>query len=129
MRTGHRFARFDIEPREAGVPTLSAEALHSIYLLLLGFSVAGVLATGYQLVTARPASFNIFGDGTGPVAVAHVPFLVFAAPFIMVRDAIHIRRSGAENFMAGLVVSMIAGAWSLLSGKFVMQAVRMLGLG
>jgi hypothetical protein len=108
---------------------LSAEALHSIYLLLLGFSVAGALATGYQLMTARPASFNIFGDGTGPAAVAHVPFLVFAAPFIMVRDAIHIRRSGTENFVAGLVVSMIAGAWSLLSGKFVMVAVRMLGLG
>ena len=108
---------------------MSAQAVNSICLLLLGFSVAGALATGYQLVTARPASFNIFGDGTGPVAVAHVPFLVFAAPFIMVRDAIHIRRSGAENFIAGLVVSMISGAWSLLSGKFVMLAVDMLGLG
>jgi hypothetical protein len=108
---------------------LSAEALQSIHLLLLGFSVAGALATGYQLVTARPASFNIFGDGTGPVAVAHVPFLAFAAPFIMVRDAISVRRSGAENFVAGMVVSMIAGAWSLLSGKVVMTAVAVLGLG
>ena len=108
---------------------MSAEAFHSICLLLLGFSVAGLLGTGYQLVTARPASFNIFGDGTGAVAAAHVPFLVFAAPFIMVRDAIHIRRSGTQNFVAGMVVSMIAGVWSLLSGKFVMQAFAMLGLG
>ncbi len=108
---------------------MSAEAQQSIYLLLLGFSVAGALATGYQLVTARPASFNIFGDGTGPVAVAHVPFLAFAAPFIMVRDAIRVRRSGAENFIAGMVVSMIAGAWSLMSGKVVMQVMTMLGLG
>ena len=108
---------------------MSAEALHSICLLLLGFSIAGMLATGYQLVTTRPASFNIFGDGTGPVAVAHVPFLVFAAPFIMVRDAITMRRSGAENLIAGTIVSMIAGGWSLLSGKFVMLAIDMLGLG
>lgn len=108
---------------------MSAEALQSIYFLLLGFSVAGALATGYQFLTARPASFNIFGDGTGPAAVAHVPFLAFAAPFIMVRDAIRVRRSGAENFVAGMVVSMIAGIWSLLSGKIVMQAVNMLGLG
>ncbi|MET0278381.1 MAG: hypothetical protein ABW198_08620 [Pseudorhodoplanes sp.] len=108
---------------------MSADALHSIYLLLLGFSVAGLLGTGYQLVTARPASFNIFGDGTGAIAVAHVPFLVFAAPFIMVRDAVRVRRSGAENFVAGMIVSMIAGAWSLLSGKVVMHAMTMLGLG
>ncbi len=103
--------------------------MHSIHLLLLGFSVAGLFATGYQLVTARPASFNIFGDGTGAIAVAHVPFLVFAAPFIMVRDAVRVRRSGAENFVAGMIVSMIAGAWSLLSGKVVMHAMTMLGLG
>ena len=108
---------------------MSPEALQSIQLLLLGFAVAGVFATGYQLVTARPASFNIFGDGTGPAAVAHVPLLVFAAPFIMVRDAIQIRRSGTENFVAGMVVSMIAGVWSLMSGKVVMHAVNMIGLG
>jgi hypothetical protein len=116
-------------PKRPGVPTLSAEVLHSILLLLVGFSVAGALGTGYQLVTARPASFNIFGDGTGPVAVAHVPFLVFAAPFILVRDAIYVRRSGTENFVAGMIVSMIAGAWSLLSGKVVMQAMTVLGIG
>lgn len=108
---------------------LSADALYSIYLLLLGFSTAGALATGYQLVTARPASFNIFGDGTGPAAVAHVPFLVFAAPFILVRDAVRARRAGARNFAAGLTVCMIAGVWSLVSGKVVMDAVSMLGVG
>ena len=108
---------------------MSAEALNSVFLLLVGFSVAGALSTGYHCLTARPASFNIFGDGTGPVAVAHVPFLAFAAPFILVRDAIHVRRSGAENFVAGMAVSMVAGVWSLLSGKVVMQAINVLGLG
>ena len=107
---------------------MSAETLHSIYVLLLGFSVAGVLATGYQLFTERPASFNIFGDGTGAVAVAHVPFLVFAAPFIIMRNAILLRRSGLDNFVTAMVATVTAGFWSVLSGKFVVAAVAMLGL-
>jgi hypothetical protein len=108
---------------------VSAGALHSLYLLTLGFSVAGALATGYQFLTARPASFNIFGDGTGAKAAAHVPFLVFAAPFIIVRDALALRRPGAENFFAAMVATVVAGCWSLMSGKFVMLAVAALGMG
>ncbi len=107
---------------------MSVSALHSIFVLLLGFSVAGAFATGYQLITARPASFNIFGDGTGPAAVAHVPFLVFAAPFIIMRNAILVRRSGIDNFVTAMVATVTAGFWSALSGKFVIAAVAMLGL-
>jgi hypothetical protein len=107
---------------------VSADALHSLYVLLLGFSVAGALATGYQLMTARPASFNIFGDGTGPKAAAHVPFLVFAAPFIIMRDTIALR-PGTENFFAAMVATVVSGCWSLMSGKFVMVAAAALGMG
>ena len=107
---------------------MSAESLYSLYVLVLGFSVAGALATGYQFLTARPPSFNIFGDGTGAKAAAHVPFLVFAAPFIIMRDTIVLRRSGAENFCAALVATVVSGCWSLLSGKFVMVAVAALGM-
>jgi hypothetical protein len=102
--------------------------MYSLYVLVLGFSVAGALATGYQLLTARPASFNIFGDGTGAAAAAHVPFLVFAAPFIIVRDALALRRARAESFFTALVATVVAGCWSLLSGKFVMVAVAALGM-
>ena len=107
---------------------MSADGLQSLWFLLLGFSVAGALATGYQLVTARPASFNIFGDGTRPAAMAHVPFLVFAAPFIIVRNVIAARRPGASKFLPALIAALIAGCWSLLSGKFVILAAGMLGL-
>ena len=102
---------------------MPAGALYSLYVLILGFSVAGLFATGYQVLTARPASFNIFGDGTGAKAAAHVPFLVFAAPFIIMRDAIALRRRGVENFLTALVATVVAGCWSLMSGKFVMLAV------
>ncbi len=108
---------------------MSAGSLYSLYVLMLGFAVAGALATGYQVLTARPASFNIFGDGTGAKAAAHVPFLVFAAPFIIVRDAIMLRRAGVENFLPAMVSTVVAGCWSLLSGKFVMVAIAALGMG
>jgi hypothetical protein len=111
-----------------GAEVVSAGSLHSLYVLMLGFSVAGALATGYQLFTARPASFNIFGDGTGAVAAAHVPFLVFAAPFIIMRDAIIMRRPDSHNFFPAMVATIVAGCWSLLSGKFVMVAVAALGM-
>jgi len=107
---------------------VSAESLHSLYVLLLGFSVAGAVATGYQFLTARPASFNIFGDGTGAKAAAHVPFLVFAAPFIIMRDAILLRRPGTDRFFSTMIATVVAGCWSLLSGKFVMVAVAALGM-
>jgi hypothetical protein len=107
---------------------VSTQALHSFCVLLLGFSMAGAVASAYQLFTARPASFNIFGDGTGAVAAAHVPFLVFAAPFIIVRDTIVLRRPGLRNLAAAMVATMVAGCWSLLSGKFFMVAVAALGM-
>ncbi len=107
---------------------MSADTLQSLLVLLLGFSTAGLLSTGYQLLTARPASFNIFGDGAGPVAVAHVPFLVFAAPFIIMRNALVGRRPGIERFFTSLFASLIAGAWSLISGKVMVLAVLTLGL-
>jgi hypothetical protein len=107
---------------------VSVGSLYSLYVLMLGFSVAGALATGYQFLTTRPASFNIFGDGTGAAAAAHVPFLVFAAPFIIIRDAIMLRRPGGENFVPAMVATVVAGCWSLLSGKFVMAAVAALGM-
>ena len=58
-----------------------------------------------------------------------MPFLVFAAPFIIMRDTIAMRRSGTENFVAAMVVTVVAGGWSLMSGKFVMLAVAALGMG
>ena len=108
---------------------MSPEALNSFFSLAIGFAFAGVLASGYQALARRPAGFGLLNEGVVPKAFAAVPFLVFAAPFIMVRDAIRVRRSGGENFIAGMVVSMIAGAWSLMSGRVVIQAMNMLGLG
>jgi hypothetical protein len=107
---------------------VSAGSLYSLYVLLLGFSVAGALATGYQVLTARPASFNIFGDGTGAAAAAHVPFLVFAAPFIIMRNTLRTRRLVGRRFEFVVLSVVIAGFWSLMSGTVVVMALHALGV-
>jgi hypothetical protein len=98
----------------------------SLLMLFIGFAVAGALASGYQLVTARPASFNIFGDGTRPAAVAQVPFLVFAAPFIIMRNALF-GRIEPGNFVHAMISTIVAGFWSLMSGTVFVLLLRTAG--
>lgn len=100
----------------------------SLLVLLIGFAVAGLLSSGYQLLTARPASFNIFGDGTRPAAVAQVPFLVFAAPFIIMRNTLLGCRVERGNFVPAMIATIISGFWSLMSGTVVIMGLQALGI-
>jgi hypothetical protein len=84
------------------------------------------LASAYQLITQRPASFNIFGDGTRPAAVAQVPFLVFAAPFIIMRNALF-GRVEPGNFVHAMISTIVAGFWSLMSGTVFLLLLRAIG--
>lgn len=99
----------------------------SLLMLLIGFALAGALTSGYQLLTARPASFNIFGDGTRPAAVAQVPFLVFAAPFIIMRNVLFGSRGDPTSFVPAMIATIIAGLWSLMSGTAFVLLLRCAG--
>src|SRR6185312_3402235 len=59
---------------------MPVESVQSLIALVLGFCVAGMCASGYQLFTDRLPSFGLLQDGARPAAVAAVPLLVFAAP-------------------------------------------------
>ncbi len=48
---------------------------------------AAAMSTGYQLAVSRPPSFQMLSRGPSPSAFAAVPFLVFAAPYLIVRSA------------------------------------------
>ncbi|CUU42053.1 hypothetical protein BVIRIDIS_10550 [Blastochloris viridis] len=82
-----------------------------------------MLATGYQALAARPASFHALLTG-GATAYAHVPFLVFAAPFIIVRNTVRRERFENNNPIGVAVATMIAGFWSLMSGTAVIVLLR-----
>ena len=88
---------------------MSLESLQSVIVLLIGFSVAGSLATGYQLVTERPLSFRLLNSGPQPVTFLAIPVLTFAAPFVIMRNVIRGRRIERRRFEFVMLATMIAG--------------------
>jgi hypothetical protein len=101
---------------------MSLESLQSVIVLLIGFSVAGSLATGYQLVTERPLSFRLLNGGPQPVTFLAIPVLTFAAPFVIMRNIMRGRRIERRRFEFVMLATMIAGLWSMLSGTVVVSA-------
>jgi hypothetical protein len=113
------------------VPSLfelvSPQATENFLALAIGFAVAGLISTGYQLVTERPASFRLLEQGPQATTFAAIPFLVFAAPFIIMRNTIRGRRIERRRFEFVMVATVIAGIWSLMSGtvvEMVVDAIR-----
>ena len=107
---------------------MSAESVQSFFALAIGFAFAGLLATGYQAATSRPASFGLLQRGPHPGAFAAVPFLVFAAPFIIMRNVLRERDVEGWRFWVVMSVTMVAGFWSLMSGTVAIWLLMALGL-
>jgi hypothetical protein len=107
---------------------MSLEALQSFLALAIGFSFAGVISTGYQLASARPASFRMLARGPSPLAIAAVPFLVFAAPFLIIRTIIRAGMAEPQSFGLVMLATVLAGIWSLMSGTVLVMAYQALGV-
>ena len=107
---------------------MSPEALNSFFSLAIGFALAGLLASGYQALAQRPAGFGLLNEGVVPKAFAAVPFLVFAAPFIIMRDTLVGAKVERHRFEFVMMATIIAGFWSLMSGTFFLMTLRAAGL-
>jgi hypothetical protein len=107
---------------------MSPEALNSLFSLCIGFAFAGALASGYQAYTRRPAGFRLLQEGVAPKAFAAVPFLVFAAPFIIMRNTLLGARAEGRGFQFVMIATVLAGFWSLMSGTFFLMTLRAAGL-
>src|SRR5437588_153897 len=106
---------------------MSPEQIEVMFALAVGFAVAGLMATGYQLATGRPASFRLLRSGPRPRTLAAVPLLVFAAPFIIMRNTIRGCRIEGRGFSMAMVATLVAGGWSLMSGTAVLMAFTAFG--
>jgi O-antigen/teichoic acid export membrane protein len=110
-----------------GVP-MTPETLNSLFSLCIGFALAGALATGYQAFAERPAGFGLLQEGVTPQRFAAVPFLVFAAPFIIMRNTLRGIQIEQRRFQFVMMATVIAGFWSLMSGTFFVMTLRAAGL-
>jgi hypothetical protein len=107
---------------------MSPDALNSLFSLCFGFALAGTLTSGYQALVRRPASFGLLQQGAVPKAFAAVPFLVFAAPFIIMRNTLLGGRGEQRRAQFVMMATILAGFWSLMSGTFVLMTLRAVGL-
>ena len=107
---------------------MSPDALNSLFSLCIGFAFAGALSSGYQLLVQRPAGFSLLQEGVAPSTFAAVPFLVFAAPFIIMRNTLRGARLESRRFEFVMLATVLAGFWSLMSGTFFVMTLRATGL-
>jgi hypothetical protein len=107
---------------------MSVETVQTFLTLAIGFALAGLLSSGYQAATSRPASFRLLQRGPHPSAFAAVPFLVFAAPFIIMRNILRRRHIEEWRFWMVMSATMVAGFWSLMSGTLAVSLLMALGL-
>lgn len=107
---------------------MSPDTLNSVFCLCIGFALAGALANGYQMMAERPAGFGLLQQGAAPKTFAAVPFLVFAAPFIIMRNTLRGARIERRRFEFVMMATVIAGFWSLMSGTVVVMTLRAAGV-
>ena len=107
---------------------MSPDALNSFFALCLGFALAGALTSGYQAMAQRPAGFGLLQEGAAPRTFAAVPFLVFAAPFIIMRNTLRGAKLERRRFEFVMIATIIAGFWSLMSGTFFLMTLRAAGV-
>ena len=107
---------------------MSPDALNSLFSLFIGFAFAGALTSGYQAMAARPAGFGLLGEGVAPKTFAAVPFLVFAAPFIIMRNTLRGAQIERRRFEFVMMATVLSGFWSLMSGTFFLMALRATGV-
>jgi hypothetical protein len=116
-----------MSPESLVLALLWSNSMQSLLALSIGFAVAGLLSSGYQLLTLQPPSFRLLHESERSQALAAVPFLLFAAPFIIIRNTIRGTRVGTGGFGFAMMAALVAGFWSLMSGTVLVMALRAVG--
>lgn len=104
---------------------ISPSAIDSIQTLCVGLALSGLLASTFELFTARRASFSLLERG-GVAAMAALPILAFGAPFIILRNTVRGRRLERRPIPFVMIATMIACGWSLLSGRVALDLAHLI---
>ena len=112
-------------PRET---RMTLESFQNLVSVALGFAIAGSFTSGYQLATNRMPSFSQLSKGVSARALASVPVLVFAAPFLIMRNTILGAIQDGRRFEFVFLATLIAGFWSLMSGTMLVTMLRAVGI-
>ena len=103
---------------------MSPESIQSFLAVAFGFAVAGMISTGYQLLTHRPPSFRLLDGGARPETFAAVPFLAFAAPFIIMRNTLRGHSIERRRIEFVMLATITASFWSMMSGTSLVMGLE-----
>jgi len=103
--------------------SLDPSAVQALQSLALGFAFAGLLASAFELFTARRADFTLLQSG-GLAAVASVPVVIFSAPFLILRNTVRGRRIEGRPFLFVMLASLVASLWSMACGRLVLDLLQ-----
>lgn len=107
---------------------MSDDAWMNFIALALGFAVAGGLSSGYQVLTDSGPGFALLRQHQKLKAAASVPFLVFAAPFLILRNTLRDTSVQPRRIEFVMMATLLSGFWSLMSGTAVVALLRATGL-
>jgi uncharacterized protein DUF6949 len=107
---------------------MSLESLQNLISVALGFAIAGCFTSGYQLATNKMPSFSQLSSGVNAKAFASIPVLVFAAPFLIMRNTILGAVQDGRRFEFVFMATLLAGFWSLMSGTVLVMTLRAVGI-
>jgi hypothetical protein len=107
---------------------MSPGSLQMVLVLALGFAVAGLVSSGYQLATSRLPTFGMLNAGPSATAIAAVPLLLVSAPFLIMRNTLLGREQEGHRFQFVFIATLIAGFWSLMSGMVLVMVLQACGL-
>jgi len=107
---------------------MTPESVQNVLALVLGFAVAGLCSSAYQLATSRLPSFGLLSSGPSAATFAAVPVLMLSAPFLIMRNTIIGRQQEGRRFEFVFLATLIAGFWSLMSGLALVMTLRACGI-
>ena len=107
---------------------MTPESVQNVLALTLGFAVAGLCSSAYQLATSRLPSFGLLSAGPSAATFAAVPLLMLSAPFLIMRNTLIARRQEGRRFEFVFLATLIAGFWSLMSGLVLVTTLQACGL-
>lgn len=93
------------------------------YVTCVGFVIAGIIASAYQLISTRPAGFSEVSIQSWPVAMGSMFLVALAGPVILMRNALRGRRLEKRPIGWLFGSAAIAGMWSAISGILVLGLI------
>jgi hypothetical protein len=98
---------------------MSNDMIVALFAIAIGFVLAGLLSSLYQLVTAKPVRFDL-PTGSIVIGILQTFLIMFAGPAVLMRNAIRGRLIEHRPVGWLFASTAIAGAWSLCSGVMLL---------